>query len=181
MATVNTARAIEPITEIALATQLNETDLDALVEATEAAIRDGSANWVKSPGRAVLQSYWKGLMMAPHRDLLVARLDGIVCGALQLLHPQPMSESGGHAAELASFFVAPWARGHGLGRLLIDGAERQVKRRGLTDINFAIRADRQAALGLANAMGFDRWAVKPRFAEVGGKMVPGYFFTKQIG
>src|SRR6185503_4748788 len=63
-------------------------DLEDLCEATVAAIEDGGGfGWVKAPARGVLEAYWKGVLLVPERALFVARLNGTICGAVQLVSP----------------------------------------------------------------------------------------------
>ncbi|MGF1605067.1 MAG: GNAT family N-acetyltransferase [Rhodothalassiaceae bacterium] len=165
---------VEPVT------RLSSQELAQLVEATEQAIADKATNWTRSPGKSPLESFWKGILLAPHRDLFVARFEKRVVGALQLIRPGPLAETGAFSGELAGFFVAPHARGHSLARRLIEAGEARARGYGLKTLDFSIRADRQAALGLAAALGFQRWAVKSHFAFVDGRFVAGYFFTKEL-
>lgn len=167
-------------TDVRAATELTATELAELTSATEAAIADNRANWTRSPGRDALENFWKGILLAPHRDLFVARLDREIVGAIQLIRPRTLAETGPFSAELATFFVAPHARGYSLARRLIEAAEERARSEHLKTLDFAIRADRQAANGLAQTLGFRRWAVKSHFAYVDGRFVPGYFYTKTL-
>src|SRR3546814_8988488 len=92
---------------------LSDDELDELCEAAEKAILDGNGfGWLTPPPRRVLESYWRGVLLMPQRDLFVARLDGAIVGSTQLLRPPPNNEAQAHAAQLTTFFIAPWARGH---------------------------------------------------------------------
>jgi hypothetical protein len=103
--------AVEPLESFA------GTDLEDLCEATEAAIAEGGGfGWVKPPRRDILEKYWQGVMLVPGRSLFVGRIDGVVAGSAQLVRQPRNNEAQAFSAQLTSVFVAPWARGRGLGR-----------------------------------------------------------------
>ena len=159
---------------------LSDWDLTMLVRAAEAAIAEGRANWTRSPGQSALEKFFRGVMLAPHRDLFVARLDGRVVGALQLVQPPPLSETGPYSGELTSFFIAPTARGHGLARALIEIAEERARALSLKLLDVSVRADREAAQSLIRSLGYKRWALKSHYAYAGGGFIAGAFFTKDL-
>ena len=75
--------------------EFTDDDLHALCEATDAAIIDGGGfGWVHPPGRRALESYYRGVLLVPERELFVARLDGTVvgwltqCGRLVIMKPR---------------------------------------------------------------------------------------------
>lgn len=161
--------------------QFEERDVDDLCEATDEAILDGNGfGWLKPPPRRVLENYWKGVLLVPERELYVARLDGHIVGTAQLLKPPPNNEAGAHAATLATFFIAPWARGHGLARGLVQAVVDSARRQGYAQVDLDVRATQDAAIKLFESAGFVRWAVKQRYAIVDGRPVEGYFYTKQL-
>ncbi len=65
---------------------------------------------------------WKAISAAccwcRSAQLFVARLDGVIVGAAQLVRPPRNNEAQAFAATLMHAFIAPYARGHGLARLL---------------------------------------------------------------
>ena len=98
-------------------TQYSGTDLDDLCEATESAIVEGGGfGWLKPPPRQVLENYWKGVLLVPERRLVVGRLDGVIAGSAQLSRAPRNNEAQAFAGTVTSAFVAPWARGRGIGR-----------------------------------------------------------------
>jgi hypothetical protein len=47
-------------------TEFRHADLTEIVQATEDAIRDGIGfNWVLPPGKDILETYWKGVLVVP--------------------------------------------------------------------------------------------------------------------
>ena len=95
---------------------LADDDLQALCEAADAAIIDGGGfGWIEPPGRTALESYFRGVLLVPERELFVGRMDGIIVGSAQLVRPPRNNEAQAFAASLMHSFVAPYARGHGIG------------------------------------------------------------------
>ncbi len=161
--------------------KFSDGDLDDLCEATKEAIVDGEGfGWLRPPPSHKLEAYWRGVLMVPERELFVARLDGTIVGTVQLIKPPPNNEAGAFAAEISTFFVAPWARGYGLARGLLKEAEKSARRQKLKVLDLMVRADRSAAIALFENAGFSRWAEKERYALVGGKYVAGYGYTKNL-
>lgn len=160
---------------------LSDDELDELCEAAEKAILDGNGfGWLNPPSRRVLESYWRGVLLMPQRDLFVAKLDGAIVGSTQLLRPPPNNEAQQHSAQLTSFFIAPWARGHGLARGLLKAVEESASAAGFHQIDLDVRASQIAAIQLIEQAGYTRWGVKPRYAYVDGAYVDGLFYSKQL-
>jgi len=117
-------------------TRYSGTDLDDLCEATESAISEGGGfGWLKPPPRQVLENYWKGVLLVPDRRLVAGRLDGVIAGSAQLSRAPRNNEAQAFAGTLTSAFVAPWARGRGLGRGVVHEIERLARELGLAVLN----------------------------------------------
>ncbi len=156
-------------------------DLAELCELTTHAITDGDGFlWVKAPPVRVLENYWNGVMLVPERSLFIARLDGRVVGTAQLLRPSANNESGSFAAQVTTFIVAPWARGHGLARGLLQGLEEVARARNYTTLDLDVRSDRLVAIRLFETHGFERWGVKPHYARINGRYISGYYYSKHL-
>lgn len=156
-------------------------DLDDICDATDAAIESGGGfGWLKLPARETLERYWQGVVTMPSRILLVARLDGVVCGTCQLVKPPVNNEAQAHMLQLTTNFVAPWARGHGLARMLIHKAEECARDEGFSVINLDVRETMQAAIELYESLGFQRFGEHPFYAKVDGQNIRGLYFTKKI-
>src|ERR1700744_1353964 len=114
-------------------TEFRHADLNELVQATEDAIRDGIGfNWVVPPGKDVLETYWKGVLVVPERVLFVGRIAGKLAASVQLVKPETRRETSSFAASIEAHFVAPWARGHGLAKMLLEAAEREARSQGFS-------------------------------------------------
>ena len=162
--------------------QLSAGDLNDLCDATYAAIEGGGGfGWVQKPDRAVLERYWQGVLAMPARILLVARMDNMICGTCQLVKPPANNESQSFALQLTTNFVAPWARGHGLAKMLVTEAERIAIEEGFSVINLDVRETMDRAISLYESMGYTRFAEHPHYAEIDGNILKGYFYTKELG
>ena len=157
------------------------TDLDDLCEATERAILEGGGfGWLKAPPRQMLENYWKGVLLIPERRLVVGRLDGVVAGSVQLSRAPRNNEAQAFAGTISALFVAPWARGRGIGRGILSEIERLARELGLAVINLDLRETQGAAIGLYESLGYQRWGVHPCYAQVDGRVVPGHYYYKRI-
>ncbi|MBB2170167.1 1-(5-phosphoribosyl)-5-[(5-phosphoribosylamino)methylideneamino]imidazole-4-carboxamide isomerase [Gluconacetobacter aggeris] len=160
---------------------LTEDDLQALCEATDAAILDGGGfGWLNVPGRQAMERYFRGLLMVPERMLFVARLDGIIVGAAQLVRPPRNNEAQAMSATLMHLYVAPYARGRGLGRLLLLEAEQCARAMGYQILNLDVRETQEAAIRLFRTFGFYQWGTHPSYARADGRTMRGLFFTKRL-
>ncbi|NNM71074.1 ribosomal protein S18-alanine N-acetyltransferase [Enterovirga aerilata] len=74
---------------------------------------------------------------------------------------------GSDLAWLTSVAVAPGRQGDGLGRRLVDAAERAAREAGRTRIRLEVRADNEAARKLYERAGYRRIAVIPDYYEDG--------------
>lgn len=161
--------------------QFTDNDLPALCEATDAAIIDGGGfGWVNPPGRKALESYFRGVLLVPERDLFVARLNGDVVGSAILVRPPRNNEAQTFAASLMHAFVAPYARGHGLARMLTEGVEARARELGHHILNLDVRETQTAAIRLYQSLGYIRWGEHPEYALIRGKPVGGLFYYKRL-
>ena len=162
-------------------TEFTEEDLHALCEATSAAIIDGGGfGWVNPPGRMALETYFRGVLLVPERELFVARLNGIVVGSAHLVRPPRNNEAQGHAAHLMHSYIAPYARGHGLARLLTTSVEERARELGYHVLNLDVRETQLAAISLYESLGFERWGTHPNYAMVRGQTVRGFYYCKRL-
>lgn len=170
-----------PVALVELVKDLSPADLNDLCDATDAAIEGGGGfGWVKLPAREVLERYWRGVMTMPARLLFVARLDGVICGTAQLIEPPRNNEAQSFAATMTSVFVAPWARGHGLARMLVEEIERTAREEGFSLINLDVREGQEAAIRLYETMGYIHYGTHPVYARIHGQIIPGRYYYKII-
>ena len=161
--------------------ELSDEDLHALCEAADAAIIEGGGfGWVNPPGRRALERYFHGVLLVPERELFVGRLDGTVVGSAQLVRPPRNNEAQAFAATLTYSFVAPYARGHGLARLMTRRLEDRARALGYQVLNLDVRETQEAAIRLYEALGYQRWGVHPAYARVNGRTLRGFYYTRLL-
>ena len=162
-------------------TELTDDDLASLCEATNAAIIEGGGfGWLNPQGHVSLESYFRGVLLVPERQLLIGRLDGVIVGAAQLVRPPRNNEAQAFAATLQHAFVAPYARGFGLARLLTSRVEDAARALGYHVLNLDVRETQEAAIALYESMGYIRWGVHPAYARAGGRTVRGIYYYKVL-
>lgn len=161
---------------------LNSSDLNDLCDATDAAIEGGGGfGWLHIPQRDGLERYWQGVIAAPTRWLFVARIDGVICGTTQVVLPPNNNEAQGHAVQLTTNFVAPWARGHGLAPMLLEKVEEVCKQEGYAVINLDVREGMARAIEVYESLGYVSFGTHPysvRDAE--GKTIASRYYYKVI-
>ncbi|WP_293949517.1 GNAT family N-acetyltransferase [Sneathiella sp.] len=161
--------------------EFTSADLDDLCEAAEEAIIDGNGfGWLTPPRRSVQESFWKGVLMVPVRELYCARFEGRIVGSAQLVKPFANNEAGGHIAQLATFFIAPYARGHGLAIGLLAVLENSAREQGFKFLEVDVRETQAAAISILESNGYEKWAVKQNYAWNGERYVDGYYYKKQL-
>ena len=162
-------------------TRFTDQDLNALCEATDAAIIDGGGfGWVTPPGRRQMETYFRGVLLVPERDLFVARLNGDIVGSAILVRPPRNNEAQAFAASLMHSYIAPYARGHGLARMLTEAVEDCARELGYHILNLDVRQTQAVAISMYETYGYIRWGEHPEYALVRGKSVTGYFFYKRL-
>lgn len=179
----NAAREVPPGHEMLVerVETLSDHDMAELCEATDAAIIEGGGfGWVEPQGRTALERHFRGVLLVPERELFVARLDGTVVGSCQLVRPPRNNEAQAMSATLTHAYIAPYARGHGLARLMVHRVEERAASLGHRVLNLDVRATQETAIRLFEAMGYTRWGTHPAYARVGGRTVAGHYYTKLL-
>jgi ribosomal protein S18 acetylase RimI-like enzyme len=160
---------------------ISDLDLADLCNITEQAIKAGGGfGWLKTPPREILNKYWKGLVIVQNRILIVGRLNSVIAGALQLGLQPLNNEAQKDIINITSHFVAPWARGYGLAKNMIDYAELIAKENSASCLQLDIRETQEAAIHLFKSKGYEQWGENPRYASVDGKIIKGLYFYKKI-
>jgi ribosomal protein S18 acetylase RimI-like enzyme len=180
-ATVPALPQAKPKLTVDRITSFTEEDLLALCEATDAAIIDGGGfGWINPPGRQVTESYFRGLLLVPEREIYVGRVDGVIVGSTQLVRPSRNNEAQAMAATITQAFVAPYARRLGLARMMVVRVEERARAMGYQVLNLDVRETHVGAIALYDGLGYLRWGSHPAYARVGGQMIAGVFFYKLL-
>src|SRR3984957_1367750 len=120
-------------------TRFTDEDLHALCEATAAAIIDGGGfGWVNAPGRLALETYFRGVLLVPERELFGSRLNGSAVVPAHMVRPPRNNEAQAHAASLMHSYIAPYARGHVLARMLTIEVEERARELGYHVLNLDV-------------------------------------------
>ncbi|MEZ5815272.1 MAG: GNAT family N-acetyltransferase [Alphaproteobacteria bacterium] len=174
-------QTLTPVPTVEVLESLSVPDLNDLCDATDTAIKGGGGfGWVEVPNREVMERYWQGVIAMPARILLVARLDGVICGTCQLWKPPMNNEAQQHIVTLTTNFVAPWARGHGLAKMLIEKAEEVARAEEFAVINLEVRETMARAIEIYEAQGYVRFGVHPYSVRLPEGMLQGYYYYKVI-
>jgi len=174
-------KPLKPQTSVQFVTELSSSDMNDLCDATDEAISAGGGfGWVRMPSRDILERYWQGVLTMPARMLFVARLDNVICGTAQLITPPRNNEAQGLAVTLTTNFIAPWARKHGLARMLLEEVETKALHEGYAVINLDVRETLTSAIGLYESMGYVRCGTHPYYARIDDKNIAGYYYYKMI-
>ena len=160
----------KPKIEAKFISTLNNTDIEELCDATEDAILvDGGFGWINPPQRKKLVDYWKGVLLVPERMLIVGKIK-----------PSRSNEAQSHLCNLTTFFIASWARGFGLAKMLIQEAEKEAKKNRFTIITLEVRETQKRAIQIYNQAGFKKSGENPKSVLINDKYYSGYYFYKEL-
>tara|TARA_B100000315_G_scaffold233278_1_gene246290 strand:- start:360 stop:899 length:540 start_codon:yes stop_codon:yes gene_type:complete len=167
--------------QVELLSSINNLDLADLCNITEQAIKAGGGfGWLKVPPRDILNKYWKGVMLIKNRKLIVGRLNKFIAGTLQLIFQPSNNEAQQNIFNIVSHFVAPWARGYGLAKAMIDKAEIVGIENGANCAQLDVRETQEAAIQLFISKGYTQWGINPNYAQVEGKNIKGLYYFKKL-
>ncbi len=170
-----------PVVTIEPIERLKSADLHDLCDAAELGIHDGGGfGWIEPPPRDQMERYWHGVLTVPGRSLFVGRLDGVIGGSAQLVRPASNGEAKSFAAHLSTSFVAPWARGHGIGRRLIAAVEAAARQDGFEVLHLHVQETQTVAIRLYESMGYVLWGTNPYYASLGERIIAGRYYYKVL-
>lgn len=115
----------------------------------------------------------RNLLLSPTAYCIGAYRQGELVGSMVLLFR-------GHArvARIYSIAVSENARGAGIGRSMVDRAEREARRRGCDRLRLEVRMDNTPAIRLYEKLGFEDVQVLPGYYEDG---THGMRYIKRLG
>ena len=161
--------------------ELSDVDLADLCNITEQAIQAGGGfGWLRVPTREILNQYWQKIIDDHLNNLIVGRLNGVIAGTLQLSYEAPNIESRKNIAQIKRHFVAPWARGYGLAKSMIDFSEQKAKEENIKSIQLAVRETQDAAIQLFTNKNYKVWGENPFYAFINGSFIKGIYFYKNL-
>jgi ribosomal protein S18 acetylase RimI-like enzyme len=138
-------------------------DVDAMVQIENAAFPTDRLNH-----KAMQRS-----LRSPTISVLTAVQDGTPVG-YALLHRR----RGSSIVQLASIAVAASAAGRGLGKRLLEAAEREAARHGGRRVRLEVRPDNKGALALYEGAGYRRFDTIEEYYSDG---TPAWRYEKELG
>ncbi|HET6906809.1 MAG TPA: GNAT family N-acetyltransferase [Rhodanobacteraceae bacterium] len=138
-------------------------DLDALTALEEASFDHDR----------VSRAQFRRHIVSNSAAVLVAEERGRVLGGALLFFRR-----GARSARLYSIAIAHGARGQGLGKALLEAAEREARKRGSTAMRLEVRTDNAAAIALYEKRGYLRRKREPGFYENG---MDAWRYRKELG
>ena len=178
---MNTIAKENMIIAVSSLKEISNTDLADLCSVTEQAIKAGGGfGWLTLPPVDTLKNYWNGLVLIKSNILIVGRLNGSIAGALQISFKPPNNEAQKNISKIQSHFVAPWARGYGLAKAMIDQTIEISKENNKKSIQLDIRETQSAAIQLFESKGFTKWGENPSYAFINGVRIKGCYYNKDL-
>ena len=114
----------------------------------------------------------------PQRNLFIGTFNGAVAASLQVVFPNKSNEASSFSASIDTHFVSPWARGHGLARLLLEAGEELVLKKGFGQILLEVRRSQKRAIKLYESLGYEEYATHPAYAYIKDHYVAGKYYFK---
>ncbi|MEC6996639.1 MAG: GNAT family N-acetyltransferase [Pseudomonadota bacterium] len=158
-------------------------EIEELTEATMDAIKEGIGfGWINPPPKNKVKDYWKGVLLVPNRWLFLGRYKGLIAGSLQVVTFSSTNEASMFRVFIENHFVATWARGHGLAKLLIEEAEKECIIHNFSHVLLDVRETQNRAIRLYEQMGYNLWGQLPAYHKLANDvMVSGKYFYKYLG
>jgi ribosomal protein S18 acetylase RimI-like enzyme len=98
--------------------------------------------------------------------IFVAEVEGKLVGMMGFLRSDRLKQK--HSSSIWGVYVAPEARGHGLGRKLMDAIMTHAKQvEGLRKVTLSVITSNTAALKLYQSFGFEIWGTELEALKVG--------------
>ena len=157
-------------------------EVEELSSATMDAIQEGIGfGWIKKPPKSKVIDYWKGVILVPNRWLFVGKYKGVISGSIQVVTFSSTNDAAIFRVFIDTHFVATWARGHGLAKLLLEEAQKECKINNYSHVILDVRETQKRAINLYEQMGFKLWGQLPVYHKLlDGSMVSGNFYFKEL-
>lgn len=128
----------------------------------------GAIGWQVPPSRAETDA-WLDMVLSRVSTgdgaLVVAVVDGVVRGTATWL--RSTSAVFTHSAEVGRVTAHPFARGLGLGRMLVSAVVSHARSAGLEMLTLGVRGNNHGAIELYESLGFREWGRLPYAIAVG--------------
>ena len=168
--------------EVKKISKFEKGELEELTSATMDAIQEGIGfGWTKKPPKNKIIDYWKGVLMVPNRWLFLGKYKGVISGSIQVVTVSSSNEAAIFRVFIDTHFVATWARGHGLAKLLLETAQNECVENNFTHVILDVRDTQIRAISLYEQLGFKLWGKLPAYHKLAnGQIIPGNFYYKSL-
>ena len=135
----------------------------------------------QKPAKNKIIEYWKVVIFVANRWLFVGKYKGIISGSIQVVTFSSTNEAAIFRVFIDTHFVATWARGHGLAKLLLEAAQQECKKKNYTHVILDVRESQKRAINLYEQLGFKLWGKLPVYHKLAnGSMVSGNYYYKEL-
>jgi ribosomal-protein-alanine N-acetyltransferase len=114
------------------------------------------------PGDQLRREHFRHLLTRARADVWLGLAADELLGNAIVLY-----RTGSHRARLYSLVVAPWARGRGIARTLMETAKQAAAARGCSTMSLEVRCDNVPAINLYRKLGYRFIERLPRYYEDG--------------
>jgi len=168
--------------EVKKVSSFEKGEIEELTIATMDAIQEGIGfGWITKPPKNKIMEYWKGVLLVPNRWLFLGKYKGVISGSIQVVTLSSNNEAALFRVFIDTHFVATWARGHGLAKLLLEKAQNECKSKNYSHVILDVRETQKRAINLYEQLGFKLWGKLPAYHKLSeDKMVSGNFYYKKL-
>ena len=168
--------------EVKKVSSFEKGEIEELTTATMDAIQEGIGfGWITKPPKNKIMEYWKGVLLVPNRWLFLGKYKGVISGSIQVVTLSSNNEAALFRVFIDTHFVATWARGHGLAKLLLEKAQNECKSKNYSHVILDVRETQKRAINLYEQLGFKLWGKLPAYHKLSkDKMVSGNFYYKKL-
>lgn len=156
--------------------RLARDDGPAFHDLRQRALRDHPEAFLSAPDEDLVQSGEQaaerlaGPQGAPDNGIVGAFLDGRLVGTVGFVRETRAKTR--HKAFIWGVYVAPEARGQGLGRRMLDAAIAALRAvPGIEQVHLSVSTATQAARKLYASAGFIGWGMEPRAMAIGDRRI----------
>ena len=111
----------------------------------------------------------------------MGKYKGVISGSIQVVTFSSTNEAAIFRVFIDTHFVATWARGHGLAKLLLEVAQQECKKKNYTHVILDVRETQKRAINLYEQLGFKLWGKLPVYHKLlNGNMISGNYYYKEL-
>ena len=136
--------------------QATREDLPAIVQMLAEDKLGAQRECIETPLPQVYYDAFEAIEVDPNQELIVAEMEGVVVGTLQLMFLPSISYQGGTRAQVESVRVVQRLRGQGIGAELMKWAIERARQRGCHLMQLTSHKSREDAHRFYERLGFTK-------------------------